>query len=340
MDLLVLGGTVFLGRHVVEAALVAGHRITLFHRGQSNPGLFPACEHVLGDRDGGLGALAGRRWDAVIDTSGYVPRMVRDSATRLAAQAAHYTFVSSISVYADTATGPTEDSPVGVLADPADETLTGGSYGPLKALCERAVQQAFPGHALIVRPGLIVGPDDPTDRFTWWTRRVARGGEVLAPGVSSAPVQLIDVRDLAQWMVRSIEAGVAGTFNATGPSTPLTLGEVLETCRVETGGSAQFTWVSERFLLDHGVQPWSELPLWVPAADEGFLRADASRACNHGLTFRLLADTARDTLEWDRTTPAGTRPKKTGLSGSLAGLAPDREARLLQEWRDAGEPEA
>ena len=339
MELLVLGGTVFLGRHVVDAAIAAGHRVTLFHRGRSNPGLFPECEHVLGDRDGGLGALAGRRWDAVVDTSGYVPSIVRAGAARLASQTGHYTFVSSVSVYPDATHAPTEDSPVGTLADPTDETLTGASYGPLKALCERAVEAEFPGRALIVRPGVIVGPHDPVERFTWWTRRVARGGELLAPGTSAAPMQLIDVRDLAQWMVRMIEARATGTYNATGPEAPLTLGEVLEECRVVSGSGAHFTWVSDAFLLAHGVQPWSGIPLWLPASDAEFLRVDCSRALRSGLTFRLLGDPVRDTLEWDRTTPAASRPRKTGLT-MTPGLTPELEAQLLREWRESGGSEA
>ncbi len=334
MHLLVLGGTLFLGREIVESALARGHRVTLFHRGTTNAALFPQAEHLLGDRDGGLAVLEGRRWDAVIDTCGYLPRIVRASAEALSGMTPHYTFISSISVYPDHATpGLDESAPVGVLDDPADETFSGATYGPLKALCERAVDDAFAGEVLHVRPGLIVGPHDPTDRLTWWTRRIARGGEVLVPGDPGASVQLVDARDLAGWTVRMVEESRSGVFNAVGPATALTLGQVLDAGRSVIGGDARFTWVDESFLLERGVTPWTELPLWVPAEMAGFMRIDSSKAHAAGLTFRPVEDTLRDLRAWDFATPVESRPKKPELSFSV-GMSPERESELLGEWRE------
>jgi len=334
--LLILGGTLFLGRHLAEQALARGHHVTLFHRGRTRPGLFPSADRVLGDRDGGLGALDGGRWDAAIDTSGYVPRVVGDSARRLAPAVGHYTFVSSISVYAEPLTLPvTEASPLATIVDPADETIAGGRYGALKALCEAAAEAGMPDRTLVVRPGLIVGPHDSTDRFPYWPRRMARGGDVLAPGRPEQPVQLIDARDLADWMLDLAEAGVIGTFNATGPESPLTMNAALEACARAAGTPSRLVWVDEAFLLERGVRPWTELPLWVPAADLAFQQVDASRAVAAGLRFRPLVETARDTLEWDRGTPASERPVKPGVA--MPGpLDADREAELLDAWRATG----
>jgi 2'-hydroxyisoflavone reductase len=334
MNLLILGGTVFLGRHLVEAALVAGHRVTLFNRGQHNPDLFPQVEKLRGDRDGGLDALAGRRWDAVIDTCGYVPRLVRASAGLLAGNVDHYTFISSISVYRDLDQAPVdESSPVGVLADASVEEITGETYGPLKALCEQAAEAAMPGRVLHVRPGLIVGPHDPTDRFTYWPWRVAQGGDVLAPGRPERRVELIDGRDLAHWILRAVEARRTGVYNATGPAHELTMGDLLQTCRQATGGHATLTWVDEAFLLANGVAPWSELPLWLPEADNGVMAVDCRRAIAAGLAFRPLAETVQDTLAWLQVDKA---PAEDGLSKIelRAGMARAREAELLAAWRN------
>ena len=332
MRMVILGGTVFLGRHIVDAALAAGHSVTLFNRGQHNPDLFPHVEKLRGDRDGGLAALRalrGRTWDAVIDPSGYIPRLVRDSAALLADAVGHYTFISSISVYASVRQ-PAQDetAPLSVLDDPTVEQVTGETYGPLKALCEQAAEQAMPGRVLTLRPGLIVGPFDPTDRFTYWPWRVAQGGEVLAPSQPDYRVQIIDGRDLAEWTVRLVEQGVTGVFNATGPATRLTLGEVLDTSRQVSGSDATLTWVDEAFLLRQELQPWSELPLWVPEGDgeyAGLHQVNIDRALAHGLTFRPLADTVRDTLAWAATRPADTPWR--------AGLTRDREAQVLAAWR-------
>ncbi len=326
MDLLILGGTRFLGRHFTAAALSAGHRVTLFHRGQTGAGLFPAAEHVLADRDGGLGALAGRHWDAVIDTSGYVPRVVGDGARTLHGAAGHYTFVSSISAYAQPFTaGADESAPTATLADPAVEAVTGETYGGLKAACERAVTAVFGARALVVRPGLIVGPDDPTDRFPYWPRRIARGGDVLVPNVPELPVQVIDARDLAAWMLARVERGTAGTFNAVGPDEPLTLHACVERIRTAVGGQARFVWADEEFLLARGVEPWTGLPLWVTGEDVPHSTVSAARARALGLRCRPLEDTARDTLAWDAARPDEARAASPALSAG-------REAELLAEW--------
>jgi len=261
MRYLILGGTVFLGRALVQAALARGHSLTLFNRGQSNPDLFPKVEQLHGDRATDLSALQGRHWDAVIDTCGYVPRIVRLSAEALAGATDHYTFISSLSVYADTSQpGTDESAPVGTLEDETVEQVTGETYGPLKALCERAVEQTLPGRALVIRPGLIVGPFDPTDRFTYWPHRVAQGGEVLAPGRPARPVQFIDVRDLAEWTLDMVEAKRTGVYNADGPAQPLPMEQLLDTCKIVSGSAARFTWASEEFSAEQQVEAWSQMP--------------------------------------------------------------------------------
>jgi len=336
MKVLILGGTKFLGRHLAEVALARGHEVTLFNRGKSNPGLFKEVEQLRGDRDGGLGALAGRRWDAVVDTSGYVPRVVRASAEALKEAVDTYVFISSQSVYRDFAGDVNEDAPVGTLEDESVEEITGETYGPLKALCERAAEEAMPGRVMSVRAGLIVGPYDPTVRFSYWTARAARGGEVLAPGDPERPVQFIDARDLAAWVLVSAEARRAGVFNAAGPDYRLTFGRFLEVCGEVGGGGARFTWVDEKFLLDRGVDPWGELPLWLDSANESFrnfFAADVQRALAAGLTFRPVAETARDTLEWQQSGEAP--PLKDGVRMPDATLKPERERELLAEWERA-----
>jgi 2'-hydroxyisoflavone reductase len=317
MRLLILGGTSFLGRHLAEAALARGDQVTLFNRGRTNPDLFPEAEKLRGDRDGGLAPLEGRTWDAVVDTSGYFPRLVRASAELLAPNVGHYTFISTVSVYADLSAGPDESSPLGTLDDETVEDFGPEyeNYGPLKALSEREVEHALPGRTLILRPGLIVGPFDPTDRFTYWPRRLARGGEILAPGPPERRTQFIDARDLAAWLLWLADAGTTGVFNATNEG--VTFGELL------AGGDVG--WVDDAFLVDQGVGEWIELPLWI--ADPKFAgmdRADVSRAVAAGLTFRPVADTVRDTATWDST---------RGEYEARAGLTAEREAELLAAWR-------
>jgi 2'-hydroxyisoflavone reductase len=331
--LLVLGGTKFLGRAVVAEALALGHEVTLFNRGETNPELFPEAEKLRGDRDGELRALEGRSWDAVVDPSGYVPRVVRASAELLRSSVGHYVFVSSISAYANPlAAGFDESAPLKqpeLRSEDVDE-----HYGALKVACERVVEEVFPGRSASVRAGLIVGPHDPTDRFTYWPVRVARGGEVLAPGRRGRQWQFVDVRDLGRWILRLAESRTAGAFTATGPVPAATAAEVLETCRAVSASDARFTWVDEELLLEREVGEWMELPLWLSAQSEfaHMLEADVSRAVAAGLTFRPLAETVRDTLEWVRTRDgSGAGTVATG-GASGVGLDPERERELLVAW--------
>src|SRR5919204_586040 len=241
MKLLVLGGTLFLGRAVVESALAGGHDVTIFTRGQTAPELFPEAERLQGDRDGDLGALEGRSWDAVVDTSAYVPRVVRQSAELLRDNVEHYTFVSTVSVYGPQPGRVTEETPVRRPEDPETEDVQ-NRYGELKTLSEDVVNEVFGERAAIVRPGLIVGPHDPTNRFTYWVTRVAKGGEVLAPGRPDRPIQFVDARDVAEWMLRMADEQRGGVFNATGPEPPVTMGELLETCEQVSGSGARLVW--------------------------------------------------------------------------------------------------
>jgi 2'-hydroxyisoflavone reductase len=338
MRILILGGTLFLGRALAQAASARGHEVTLFNRGRHTDASSSGVETLIGDRDGRLDALLGRSWDAVIDTSGYVPRLVRASAELLAGAVDRYVFVSSVSVYADFSSPIDESSPLAAMPDETLEEVTGATYGPLKVLCERAVEKIFPGRALIVRPGLIVGPHDPTVRFSYWTGRVARGGEVLAPGEPQTPVQLIDVRDLSEWIVWMIEAGQAGVFNATGPDYTLTMGGLLESCREASGSDARFTWLDEEFLSRRGVLPWTHLPLWMPMSWESrryFHRVQIDRALAAGLAFRPLVETARDTLVWQSATAGQPLPEKGGVPMPDLTLPPDRERELLDEGHSA-----
>ncbi len=326
MRILVLGGTIFLGRAIVQAAQERGHEVTLFNRGHHNPDLFPDCERLRGDRDGDLAALRGRQWDAAIDTNCNLPRLVRDAATLLADAVAQYTYISSVSAYADLSkNGITEDAPLATMPDATIEVVTGETFGPLKALCEAAAETAMPGRVLVVRPGLIVGPHDQSDRFTYWPSRVAEGGEVLAPASPGLPVQyIVDVRDLGAWIVRMVEAQATGVYNALGPASILSLGKMLNTCRAVGRSDAQFVWVSEEFLVAQGVGYWLDVPLWVPPTMAGIHTVSAAKAIAAGLTFRPLAETVADTLVWDHTRPAN-EPRR-------AGLTPEREREVLRAW--------
>jgi 2'-hydroxyisoflavone reductase len=329
-SILVLGGTGFLGPHVVEAALARGHAVTLFNRGKTHPGLFPTVEKLHGDRDGHLEALAGRTWDAVVDPSGYVPRIVKASAELLAPRVGHYVFISTISVYAkEDVVGADEAQPVATLADPASEDVK-ANYGALKALCERAAEAALPGRVTNVRPGLIIGPGDPSGRFTHWASRLAAGGEVLAPGDGTTPTQYIDGRDLGAWIVRVIEDRAMGTMNALGPAQPTTMRAALDACNHALGDKAQLTWVAADFLAQQQVEGWSELPMWLPNQGEfaGFGTLSNARAVRAGLTFRPIGDTARDTLAWLATVPEAERARATST-----GIKPDKEARVLAAWK-------
>jgi 2'-hydroxyisoflavone reductase len=329
MRLLLLGGTTFLGRHTVEAARLRGHSVTLFNRGRTAPGLWLDVEELQGDRDGGLTVLRGRTWDCVIDTSGYIPRIVRDSAELLCDSVGYYLFVSSVSVYEGDGGRIDESSPLARLSDPSTEEVTGETYGGLKVACERVVSHVFRERAAIVRPGLVVGPHDPTDRFTYWVRRAAEGGEVLAPGRPSRRVQVIDARDLGRWMVSLCERAAPGVFNATGPDVPLTMGDMLATCREVSGSDAHFTWVDEEELVAAGVRPWEDLPLWLleKGREVALDRVDSSLAVSAGLRLRPIEETIADTLEWDAARPRGRL---------AAGIDRRREADLLSAHRSGG----
>jgi 2'-hydroxyisoflavone reductase len=327
MKILVLGGTSFLGPHTVEAALASGHELTLFNRQRTHADLFPAVEKLKGDRNGDYAALAGRTWDAVIDTHAHLPRWVRLAADALKDSVGQYVFVSTISVYPMPWRAVVrEDAPVERLPDGvAEEPFAMERYGALKVLCEEAAEERMPGRVTVARPGLIVGPLDPTDRFTYWPARIARGGEVLAPGNPDAEVQFVDARDLGLFLVRTIEDGHAGVFNAVGFQGRLSMQEMLHGCKAAVNTDCSLTWVDEEFLLAQEVGPWMEMPLWIPTGGEAGAHFDNAAAIAHGLSFRPPAETMRDVAAWAATRPADHRWG--------AGLAADKEARVLAAWR-------
>jgi nucleoside-diphosphate-sugar epimerase len=316
---LVLGGTQFLGRAIVEAALERGHEVTLFNRGRTNPELFPEVGKLRGDR--GVDPIPTGRWDVVVDTSGYLPAVVCAWAEGLESSVDRYLFVSSISVYDNFREGPSEDSKRGELGDmPIDLMLPGyENYGPLKALSEDAVTEVYGERALIVRPGLIVGPHDPTGRFTYWPHRIARGGEFVVPGPPEGQVQFVDARDLGTWIVGLSEERASGAFNATHPGS--SWAEVVESCLRVTGADAQPVWIDGEWLAEQGVGQWMEMPMWLQDAElTGMMRADVSRALDAGLSFRPLEDIVRGTLE-------------LAVTSEDAGLLPERERELIEAWR-------
>lgn len=325
MKILILGGTGFLGPKIVDAARERGHVLTLFNRGRTNPGLFPDIEKLHGDRDGNLKSLEGRTWDAVVDTSGYVPRIVDMSASLLAPSVKQYVFISTISVFAqDIKPGTAEDGALETTPEETSEDVR-KYYGALKALCEKAAEKAMPGRVWNIRPGLIVGPGDDTDRYTYWPVRVAKGGEVLAPGDGNDPVQYIDARDLGAWIVLGVERSLTGIYTATGPAGRLTMKGFLEGVKKGTGGDAKFTWVSTEFLEKNEVAPWSDLPVWVPG-NPGFTQLDNAKAVGAGLKFRPVAATAKDTLAWHKMRPQDRRGKLA------AGISAEKEKELLAAW--------
>ena len=328
--ILILGGTGFLGPATVEAATARGHELTLFNRGRTRPGLFPNIETLLGDRDPdkgeGLNALRNRKWDAVIDNSGYFPRQVAASAKLLAPNAGQCIFISSISAYADNSIeGQDESAKLATTADPTVEKITEETFGPLKVLCEKASADAFRERTTIVRPGYIVGPDDPSGRFTYWPVRIDRGGEVLAPGAPGDPVQILDVRDLGAWLITLVEQGTTGTFNAAGPKDRLPWGDLLQACRKATTAAHSLTWVAGDWM--HRERP-DAFPIWAPflGGTRGFHTWKNERAVKAGLKFRPYAETAADTLRWYKAQPADGRTK-------LAGPTPAVEAELLAKWK-------
>ena len=325
MKILVLGGTRFLGRHVVQAALDRGHDVTLFNRGQSDPDRFPQATTLIGDRTCDLDKLAGDRWDVALDTSGHTPRDVSATADGLSGKVGHYTYISTASVlsmplaYGCDETAPVCELPPGAARD----EVTPENYGAIKAECERIVTDTFDGASCIIRPGLVVGPEDPSDRFTYWLRRIKFGGDVLVPRPDQ-PVQFIDARDLADFVIRSAEEANEGTFLTTGPAEPLTMGEFLSDCQKVLDVKAFFTCADDAFLLQQGVEPFEDLPLWVPKELEGFMTLDCLKARERGLFFRPLSETIFDTFTWDMSRPWDEQVN--------AGLTLDREAELLEAW--------
>src|SRR5438309_8899696 len=328
MRILILGGTGFTGQYQVRYALSRGHEVTTFNRGKTHPGELPnEVEQLVGDRNGQLDALKNRQWDVAIDNPTTLPAWVRGAAQILKGNVDRYVFISTISVYGEGKTGPDENAPTEKYegADPYKEPLEAmkagayKTYGPLKALSEREAEKWFPEKTLIIRPGLIVGPRDETDRFTYWPVRIDRGGEVLAPGSPQDPVQFVDARDLAEWTIRMVENRETGIYNATGPAKPLGIGGLLDETKAAMKSKATFTWVTEDFLTRQKVEPWSDMPVWT-GRESGLARAKIERALSKGLTFRPLAETARDTLAWFKSLPQDRHGKLR------AGLTPEREA--------------
>jgi len=338
LNILILGGTGFTGPYQVRYALARGHKVTTFNRGKTHPGELPAeVEQLIGDRNGQLDALKDRKWDVAIDNPTTLPAWVRYAAVVLRGNVERYVFISTISVYADTSKPGVDES--GVVAkyggpDAFKETLEAmrasgyKTYGPLKALSESEAKKWFPYQTLIIRPGLIVGPRDETDRFTYWPVRIDRGGEVLAPGRPDDPVQFIDARDLAEWTIRMVENRETGIYNATGPAARLGIGGMLDGIKSALNAKAKFTWVNADFLESHKISSWSDMPVWIPPRGEeaGGNQVSIKRALAKGLTFRPLADTARDTLAWFKSQPAERQAKLK------AGLTPEREAEVLVAW--------
>ena len=329
LRILILGGTGFTGPHQVRYAQQRGHTVTLFNRGRTNPGLFPNVQSLQGDRAvGNYESLKGKQWDVVIDNPTTLPRWVRQASEVLKGQVGQYVFISTISVYAGNETpGADETAPVATTTEPESEEAA-RYYGPLKALAEKEAEKAFPGKTTVIRPGLIVGPGDLSDRFTYWPVRMMRGGEVLAPGNPTDPVQVIDARDLAEFTVRVCEDGTVGTYNVTGPRAKFTVSEMLGGIRAQMSNDAHLTWVDAEFLAAQRVRPWSDMPVWVPpqGGSAGFAQRSIQRALDKGLTFRPFADTVKATLEFY---DGQTEARKAQLR---AGLAPAREKEVLAAW--------
>jgi 2'-hydroxyisoflavone reductase len=343
LKILVLGGTGLIGPPMVSNAIARGHEVTLFNRGKTNTHLFPDLEKLKGDRNDDISALeeqvaVGRRWDAVVDNTASIPRWVAESADLLAEAADYYLYTSSISAYADHSTpNADETAPVGQIS-PEDEAkvltnkdITGENYGPLKARCEEEARKAFTDdRTCVVRPGLIVGPGDYSDRFTYWPVRIYRGGEVMAPGNPTDPVQFIDARDLGEWYIRLVEAGTTGTFNGVGPRSPMSMAGMLYGIRATVDNDISFTWVDADFLEEHEVQAWRHMTVWVPATEEyaGFSTSNIDRAIAAGLTFRPLADTAVATMEYWNSLDEEKR------SNPRAGCPVELEEKVLKAWHE------
>ncbi|HUN77074.1 MAG TPA: NAD-dependent epimerase/dehydratase family protein [Steroidobacteraceae bacterium] len=332
LRILILGGTKFIGVHMTQLALKRGYAVTLFNRGKTNAALFPQVEKLRGDRNGQLEALKGRSWDAVIDDSGFVPRHVRLSAELLAPHVQRYVYVSSVSAYASLAKPTDESSPLATIADESTEKVTETTYGPLKALCEKAVEVAMPHRAIVLRPGFIVGPDDPTDRFTYWPARAARGGRMLVPGTPAQPIQFIDARDLARFTLDAIERELTGTFNMVAPPGHFTMRALIAASISAAQALARpsppprAVWASVDFLERQKAD--DDFPIWVPPTGDtaGFAEVSAARAMQAGLRITPMATTVHDTLAWYLRQPASQR------AHLKAGPAPEREMQLLAAW--------
>jgi 2'-hydroxyisoflavone reductase len=327
LRILMLGGTGYIGPHMVSEFLRRGHQVSLFNRGRTNEDLFPDLETLLGDRDGGLDVLKGKKWDAVVDNSGYVPRHVADSARLLASAVAHYLYISTISVYASFAVANDEDSPLGTMPDESVEEVTNETYGPMKALCEsRARAEIGDDRLTILRPTYICGPGDRTDRFTYWPVRTMRGGEMLWPGTPDDPIQIIDVRDLANFVVDCVEKKISGVYNTVTPVGSYTMGDLMNDSMAVTGVEMTPVWVSNKFIADHEFE--DAIPIW--SSPEGETRNVASvsgeRAFARGLTTRPPRETCRDAVSWWKTLPAERQ------QNMQAGLAADKESQLIAEW--------
>jgi len=330
LRVLILGGTGFIGPHMVREALRRGHEVELFNRGRTNDEVFPDLKQYKGDRDGGLGVLAGAKWDVVIDNSGYVPRHVEDSARLLAPVVSHYLFISTISVYGDMKSGPIdEDSAVGTIDDETVEEVTGETYGPLKALCEnRVLSEVGASRTTILRPTYICGPGDRTDRYTYWPVRTMKGGDMLWPGTPEDDIQIIDVRDLANFTIDCVEQRIAGTFNTVTPAGAFKMGDLLQDCLAVTDADTTPHWVSSTFLNEQEVR----LPIWEDPTGEfsPLLRVDGTRAAAAGLKNRPTRETARDTIAWWQT--LGAERTET----TRAGITLERESELLNLWSKKG----
>ncbi len=335
LNILILGGTRFIGLHMTALALERGHKPTFFNRGKTHTDRFPEIERIQGDRNGQIDGLKDRKWDVVIDNSGYVPRHVRASAELLAPNVRQYVFTSSISVYPNFAEPRDEKSPVGKLPDETVEKVDGETYGPLKALCEQAVEKALPGRTTVIRPGLIVGPDDNTDRFTYWPARAARGGEFIAPGAPDDPFQIIDVRDLAAFTIKAVEENTTGVYNLVSNPNGFKFGSLTEACigaaskQAKPADAPRAVWIPADFLEAQKVEPWSEMPVWLPAKrdEAAFAGTSNSAAVAKGLKLTALKKTVDDTLAWHLTRPAEERERLK------AGIAPDKETAVLAAWK-------
>lgn len=326
LKILILGGTTFLGPHLVQELQQHGHEVTIFTRGNQSS-KFSNVEELQGDRDGDLKALENRNWDAIIDTSGHLPRLVRESSKLLANSTDHYTFISTIGVYQDFYKQQIDENyPVAKLENENIEEITEKNYGALKAACEEVVQSYFPNRCLIIRPGLIAGPLDPTGRFAYWPTRVKKGGEILAPGSPNQLLQVIDVRDLAKWIVTMVEQQATGIYNLTGPAKPMNFKQLLKECQDVTCSNATLTWVDEDFLIEHQIQDWVEIPLWLSYKRNmpGFLNVSIEKALKAGLTLRPISETIKAVLDEDN----------GKIDKNQSGLNAEKERMLLNEWKE------